>query len=40
MEQTAIQDADAIVAVSHGTKADIQRAYPEVDAGKVHVRCV
>jgi starch synthase len=37
MERTAILDADAIVAVSHGTKADILRAYPEVDAGKVHV---
>lgn len=37
MERTAILDADAIVAVSHGTKADILRAYPEVDAGKIHV---
>jgi starch synthase len=37
MEKTAIEDADAIVAVSHGTKADIQKAYPEVDAGKIHV---
>jgi starch synthase len=37
MERTAILDADAIIAVSHGTKADILRAYPEVDAGKVHV---
>ena len=37
MERTAILDADAIVAVSHGTKADILRAYPEVDAGGVHV---
>ena len=25
-------DADAIIAVSHGTKADILRAYPDVDA--------
>src|ERR1035441_8087648 len=32
MERTAILDADAIIAVSHGTKADILRAYPEVDA--------
>ena len=31
MERTAILDADAIIAVSQGTKADIQRAYPEVD---------
>jgi alpha-maltose-1-phosphate synthase len=37
MERTAILDADAIVAVSHGTKADILRAYPEVDAGRIHV---
>ncbi len=37
MERTAILDADAIVAVSEGTKADILRAYPEVDAGRVHV---
>ena len=37
MERTAMLDADAIVAVSHGTKADILKAYPEVDAEKVHV---
>jgi starch synthase len=37
MERTAILDADAVVAVSHGTKADIQRAYPDVDAKKIHV---
>jgi starch synthase len=37
MEKTAILDADAIIAVSHGTKADILRAYPEVDAKRVHV---
>ena len=37
MERTAILDADAIIAVSHGTKADILRAYPKVDAAKVHV---
>ena len=37
MERTAILDADAIVAVSHGTKADIQRAYPDVDAKRIHV---
>ena len=29
MERTAILDADAIIAVSNGTKADILRAYPE-----------
>jgi starch synthase len=37
MERTAILDSDAIIAVSHGTKADILKAYPEVDAAKVHV---
>ncbi len=37
MERTAVLDADAIIAVSHGTKADILRAYPEVDAARVHV---
>ncbi|HEY5329456.1 MAG TPA: glycogen synthase [Acidobacteriaceae bacterium] len=37
MERTAILDADAIVAVSNGTKADILKAYPEVDAGRIHV---
>jgi starch synthase len=37
MERTAILDADAIIAVSNGTKADILRAYPEVDEAKVHV---
>lgn len=37
MERTAILDADAIIAVSHGTKADILRAYPEVEPDRVHV---
>ena len=37
MERTAILDADAIIAVSHGTRADILRAYPEVDAARIHV---
>jgi alpha-maltose-1-phosphate synthase len=37
MERTAILDADAIIAVSQGTKADILRAYPEVKAERVHV---
>lgn len=37
MERTAIMVADAIVAVSNGTKADIQRAYPDVDPAKIHV---
>ncbi len=37
MESTAIHDADAIIAVSQGTKADIQRAYPAVDPARIHV---
>jgi len=37
MERTAILDADAIVAVSHGTEADILKAYPEIDPAKIHV---
>jgi starch synthase len=37
MERTAILDADAIIAVSAGTRADIERAYPEVDPAKIHV---
>jgi alpha-maltose-1-phosphate synthase len=37
MERTAILDADAVIAVSHGTKADILRAYPEIDAERIHV---
>jgi starch synthase len=37
MELSAIQAADAIVAVSNGTKADILKAYPDVDEKKIHV---
>src|SRR6202047_2125552 len=37
MERTAIVDADAIIAVSQGTKTDILRAYPDVKADRVHV---
>jgi starch synthase len=37
MEQTAIQEADAIIAVSQGTRADILRAYPQVDPSRIHV---
>ena len=37
MERTAILDADAIIAVSQGTKTDILRAYPEVDRDRIHV---
>ncbi len=37
MERTAILDADAVIAVSTGTKEDILRAYPVVDPQKIHV---
>ncbi|HUH63320.1 MAG TPA: glycogen synthase [Terracidiphilus sp.] len=37
MESTAIHDADAIVAVSQGTKHDILRAYPDIDPERIHV---
>jgi alpha-maltose-1-phosphate synthase len=37
MERTAILDADAVIAVSKGTKDDILRAYPEVPPDRVHV---
>ncbi|WP_373694131.1 glycogen synthase [Edaphobacter paludis] len=37
MERTAILDADAIIAVSRGTREDILRAYPEVQPERVHV---
>ena len=37
MERTAILDADAIIAVSAGTKADILRAYPDVEPDRIHV---
>jgi starch synthase len=37
IERTAILDADAVIAVSQGTKADILRAYPEVDPEHIRV---
>jgi starch synthase len=37
MERTAILDADAVIAVSNGTRADILRAYPEIDPARIHV---
>jgi starch synthase len=36
MERTAILEADAVIAVSNGTKADILRAYP-VPEHRIHV---
>ncbi len=37
MERTAILDADAVIAVSEGTKTDILRAYPEIHPERIHV---
>ena len=37
MERTAILDADAVIAVSQGTRADILHAYPEIDPERIHV---
>ena len=37
MEKTAILDADAVIAVSNGTREDILRAYPEIDPVRIHV---
>ena len=37
MERTAILDADAVIAVSQGTRADILRAYREMDPARIHV---
>ena len=37
MEQTAILDADAVIAVSQGTKGDILRAYPDIDPDHIRV---
>ena len=37
MERTAILDADAVIAVSKATKADILRVYPQIQAERIHV---
>jgi starch synthase len=36
-EQTAIEAADAVIAVSAGMRADVLAAYPAVDPDRVHV---
>ena len=36
-ERTAYLAADALIAVSHGMKADLLDCYPEVDPARVHV---
>jgi starch synthase len=37
IERTAILDADAVIAVSQGTREDIVRAYPDVKPERIHV---
>ena len=37
MERTAILDADAVIAVSRGTRDDILKAYPEIRPERIHV---
>ncbi|SDJ47383.1 glycogen synthase [Streptomyces indicus] len=36
-ERTAVEAADAVIAVSHGMRADILESYPAVDPDRVHV---
>ena len=36
-ERTAYEAADAVIAVSHGSKRDVLDAYPGLDEAKVHV---
>ena len=36
-EKTALEAADAVIAVSKGTHADILRVYPAIDPDRVHV---
>ena len=37
VERTAYESAAAVVAVSHGMRADVLRSYPDVDPHRVHV---
>ncbi len=36
-ERTAIESADAVIAVSQGVRGDVLSCYPQVDPGRVHV---
>jgi alpha-maltose-1-phosphate synthase len=36
-ERTAIEAADAVIAVSNGMASDVQQAYPAVDPSRIHV---
>lgn len=37
VERTAIEAADAVIAVSSGMRHDVLRTYPALDPGRVHV---
>ncbi|MGV0687944.1 glycogen synthase [Mycolicibacterium thermoresistibile] len=37
VERTAVEAADAVIAVSSGMRADVLRTYPAVDPARVHV---
>src|SRR5690606_22542617 len=36
-EQTAYEAADAVIAVSNGSRADVLDAYPSLDEAKIHI---
>src|SRR3954447_21459864 len=36
-EKTALENADAVIAVSQGTRGDIMRVYPDLDPDRIHV---
>ncbi|NED81961.1 glycosyltransferase, partial [Streptomyces sp. SID11233] len=36
-ERTAVETADAVIAVSHGMRADLLACYPDLDPERVHV---
>jgi starch synthase len=36
-ERTAVEAADAVIAVSHGVRKDVMSCYPNVDPGRIHV---
>ena len=36
-ERTAYEAADAVIAVSHGSRRDVMQSYPNLDEAKVHV---
>ncbi|HET6547815.1 MAG TPA: glycogen synthase [Solirubrobacter sp.] len=36
-ERTALENADAVIAVSNGTRGDIERVYPAIDPDRIHV---